>query len=370
MDVEYGDGDAQAGAGATVRLADVGATGFVEQLDAPRRVGQADFGEHRIDHTPAALEHAEHIAWGNDGPTGQRIHARQRPARLLLGRQYGIGRCFDLAGRRPLIARKDARRAADAGRFALAGEGFAHDVIFEREDAVVIACPAPQHCARRHDRPFGIFDDVEMARPARLARDAIVGGVDEADELGGLAVEQAIAALRVGRRRPAPALRIARQYMRALQRRHIVGMAIAFGWLAAHTGIAAMAIDAGQLDGWRGVHRAFVARRMATGAATIRIVAEGRPFVDAADRLLTWRDGCCAIGAGDGTFALCGVHCGHCDGERRKHRKQRDQQSSASRREQGAELVGYAVHGHYRSEGESGVGEDRIIGIVAGRIGA
>src|SRR3546814_4610603 len=62
VEVEDRDGDAQPGAGTAVRLLEVGAAGFFEPLDAAGGIGQADFGELRVDGAPAALRSEEHTS--------------------------------------------------------------------------------------------------------------------------------------------------------------------------------------------------------------------------------------------------------------------------------------------------------------------
>ncbi len=49
---------------------------------------------------------------------------------------------------------------------------------------------------RRHQAALGRLDDGEMAGAAGLARDAVIGRIDEADELRRLAVEQRVAVAR------------------------------------------------------------------------------------------------------------------------------------------------------------------------------
>src|SRR3546814_9155051 len=71
VEVEDRDGDAQPGAGTAVRLLEVGAAGFFEPLDAAGGIGQADFGELRVDGAPAALEDAEDVAGRHDVPARQ-----------------------------------------------------------------------------------------------------------------------------------------------------------------------------------------------------------------------------------------------------------------------------------------------------------
>src|SRR3546814_3785245 len=69
-----------------VRLLEVGAAGFFEPLDAAGGIGQADFGELRVDGAPAALEDAEDVAGRHDVPARQRIEPCKRAAlRLAVG---------------------------------------------------------------------------------------------------------------------------------------------------------------------------------------------------------------------------------------------------------------------------------------------
>jgi hypothetical protein len=85
VEVEHGDGDAQAGAGAAVRLLELRAAGFLEALDAAARVGQADLGEGAADRTAAALEHAEDVGGGQHVPGRQRIDDRSAPRAFCSG---------------------------------------------------------------------------------------------------------------------------------------------------------------------------------------------------------------------------------------------------------------------------------------------
>ena len=201
--LRIGIDDAKAGAGAAVRLAEVGPARLLEPLDRSGRVGQADLGELGVDVAPAALEHAEDVARRDDVPGRQRVELGEHAARALLG--------GDLA----------ADRRLDPRRLAVAGIGFAEQVVLERQDAVIVGGAAPQHRAGRHDRALGRLDDLDMAGAAGLARDAIVGRVDEADEFGRLAVEQGVAAPRIGADGQCQRLGIARQHMRLVARRDI-----------------------------------------------------------------------------------------------------------------------------------------------------
>ena len=179
VDVEHRDRHAQAGRGAAIRLLEIGAAGLFQPLDDPADVGQADFWELRIDRAPAVFEHAENVARRNRVPGRQRIQDRQRPARLL-----GVGHG---AEHRLAISAQPARGRFEHRRFARAVIAFAEDVVLERHDSVVVRSAAPQHRPGGHDRAFRRLDDFHVARPARLARNAIVRRVDEADEFGRLA---------------------------------------------------------------------------------------------------------------------------------------------------------------------------------------
>ena len=166
VDVERRDRDAQTRAGATVRLLEVGATRLFQPLYLASRAGQADFRELRVDGAPAALEHAEDVCGRDDVPCGQRVKLFEDAARLLF---FGQPAFLAIAGRCDDITNPCHRR-----RVAAAGVGFADDVILEGQDAVIVARPAPQHRAGRHDRSLGGFDRLNVARSAGLARDAVV----------------------------------------------------------------------------------------------------------------------------------------------------------------------------------------------------
>src|SRR3546814_14498760 len=86
-----------------------------------------------------------------------------------------------------------------------------------------------------------------MARAARLARDAIVARIDEADEFGRFLVEQGIAAFGV-RRAVVPRAGQGRLRVRGLHRRDIIRIFVAELGLAAHGWLrrtAALAYGAG-----------------------------------------------------------------------------------------------------------------------------
>src|SRR3546814_11638384 len=80
-----------------VRLLEVGAAGFFEPLDAAGGIGQADFGELRVDGAPAALEDAEDVAGRHDVPARQRIEPCKRAALRLAVGQYLVRRESGLA---------------------------------------------------------------------------------------------------------------------------------------------------------------------------------------------------------------------------------------------------------------------------------
>ncbi len=266
MDVEHGDRDAQARAGTAVRLFEVGAPRLLEPLDAARRVGQADFGELRVDVAPAALEDAEDIAGRQHAPARQRIHFRERAALFLFVGQYlveteaRLARFLIFLGGQPRRGRKDARGFAGA-RISLA-----EHIVFIRDDAIVVRRATPQHRAGRHHRAFGRLDHFEMARTARLARDAIVAGVYEADEFGRFLVEQGIAPLGI-RRTVVPRAGQRRLRVRELHHRLVRRMLVAKAGCPALAGVAAVAVGAAELHRGGCVHRRLVGARVARIAA-------------------------------------------------------------------------------------------------------
>ena len=73
----------EAGAGAAVRLADVGPSRLLQALRSTERIGQADLRELGADVAPAALEDAEDIAGREDVPGRQGMELGQDPARRL-----------------------------------------------------------------------------------------------------------------------------------------------------------------------------------------------------------------------------------------------------------------------------------------------
>ena len=123
-----GIANAQPGAGAAVRLFEIGPPGFLQPLDLPGRVGNGNFRKLRIDGAPAAFEYAEHIARRDHVPGRQRIHFGDDAARHLIFRQLAP---------RPRTGR------GDLGRFALARIGLAQQVVLERQDFRYCSSPRP-----------------------------------------------------------------------------------------------------------------------------------------------------------------------------------------------------------------------------------
>ena len=254
VDVDHRHRDAQARAGAAVRLADVGPARLLDALDRAGGVGQADLGELRADVAPAALEHAEDVARRNRVPARDRIELGQRAARLGLGREF---------------ARLHPRRSGrgQLRRLALRRIGLAEDVVLIRQDAVVVGGAAQEHRAGRHQRALGRLDDLHVAGAAGLPCHAIVRRVHEAHELGRFLVEERVADLGVGGARIMPALGIARQHVRRLAQLHIFGALRVEPGRRANLGLAAVAVGAAEHDGGRQVHRIGVGLGVAGQAA-------------------------------------------------------------------------------------------------------
>ena len=145
--------------------------------------GDADLGPELA----AALEDAQDVARLRDLEARQRIEERHDAllADLLLGRRRH--------GLQPL------RHAVHAVAFAearpLVGDG-----------AVVVEGGAPEHAAVRHHALADLSAPRAVAAGGAAADvgDAQVAGVDEADELGRLVVQQRVGAHRVGRRSARP----------------------------------------------------------------------------------------------------------------------------------------------------------------------
>ena len=83
--------------------------------------------------------------------------------------------------------------------FAITRIGFAQNIAFERQDAVIVTGTAPQHCAGGHDGAFRSFDHRQMARPARFTRDPVIRWVHEFHKFRRFAVQQRKGVLRIGR---------------------------------------------------------------------------------------------------------------------------------------------------------------------------
>jgi hypothetical protein len=213
---------------------------------------------------PAALEHAEVVGGRHRLPRRQRRELRQ-PSFL-----EGFGRVV-------------ARQSGDLGGLAVARVRLAEDVALERQDAVVVRGPSPEHRGRRHEASLDGIDDELMTRAARLARDAQVAGVYEADELGRLAVEQRVRALGRSRRRPVPRFGIARAG-RARGRAHhgTVRTPPPFRRLR-DVRIPAVTIRAPEHHGRRRMHRRPIGRRMTARHPTL--------FASACSRLCDSGDG-------------------------------------------------------------------------------
>ena len=109
VDVEHRDRDAEAGARAAVRLAEVGPARLLEPLDRAGRVGQADLGELGADVAAAALEHAEDVA----GRDRRARSAADRARRARRGRAA------------PAVMPPGPSGELDPGRLAVAGIGLA-----------------------------------------------------------------------------------------------------------------------------------------------------------------------------------------------------------------------------------------------------
>ena len=136
VNIEHRDRHAQTCSGPAIGLLEIRATRLFQTLDLSRRIGNANFGELRVDRAPTALKHAEHISGRQHMPSGQRIHRRNRAALFLR-----IGHCAR-------FSRRSGRE--DFCRLPVARIGLAQNVVLRRQDAVVVSRPAPQHRACRH----------------------------------------------------------------------------------------------------------------------------------------------------------------------------------------------------------------------------
>ena len=251
VDVQHWNGDAQPGARPPVALLQIGPPRLLQPLNAAGGIGQANLGKLRADAAPAALEHPEDVAGGNDVPARQRIERCQRAARLLpVAQRAGRG-----AGRQQ-------RRWLSIARI-----GLAEDIAFERGDAVIIGRAPPQHGACRHQRALTRLDLGEVAGPAGLARHPVIARVHKADIFRRFLVQQGVATLGVGGGGIIPAPGIARRHMRRLARGDIGRCRGRQRSVSHHPGIAAMAIGAAQPHGGRDMHGGGIGICVAADAA-------------------------------------------------------------------------------------------------------
>jgi hypothetical protein len=229
-------------------LPQIGPARLVELLQFAGRVRIADLGELRVDRPPAALEDAEHVAGRHGLPRRQRHQLwldAMPPARFRVRRL----------------------RVDDRGRLAVMRIGFADDRVLERQDAVVVGAGRPEHRGRRHQAALGRGDDRHMASAARLARDAVVARVEEADELGRFLVEQRVGARRLDAGGIVPRFREARLDMRGVEHAAVFGAVGRRAGRQERRGVAAMAIGAAEDDAGARMHGQRVGRRVAAHAA-------------------------------------------------------------------------------------------------------
>ncbi len=152
----------------------------------------------------------------------------------------------------PRVLGRDGRGIDQAQRRAVRPVGLAVAVIFEGHRAVVVERRAPEHRAVVHHAVPDMVHGFLVAQTASLLRNAQVAGIDEADEFGGLVVQQDGGIAGIGRTFPEDW--IARKHM-CLALREAGG------------GIAAVAIRAAQHDVRTRVHRVLVNALMAFQAA-------------------------------------------------------------------------------------------------------
>jgi hypothetical protein len=249
-DVDDRHRNARTRARTAIRLTEIGPPRLLDPLQLAVRVRQASLGEEIRDVAPAALEHAEDVAGLERLPIRQRIDLRH-DARDRRRVHEGIGNL----------------RAFQNDRFAVAAVGLAEDVLLEVENAVVVRRTAPEHDRRRMQAAHRGLDDVHVAGTARFPRNAIVGRIDEADELGAFAIEQRERTLRICARGVVPRFRETRQHVRGLECLLVVIAAALRAARHAHAAVAAVTIGAAQLDRGIQVHRACVGLRVARQAA-------------------------------------------------------------------------------------------------------
>ena len=170
---------------------------------------------------PAAFEDAEDVAWLRDWKLRERFEKGEHAVRSRFLRRRNVG-----------IEKFE--------RLAVHTVSLAEAIIFQRIRAIVVERRAPKHRAVVHHAQPNVVNGFLVARAAGDVRDAQIAGVDEADELGRLVVQNDV---RVGWVCGAlPKLRVARGDVGFAQRE-------------AGRGISAVAIGAAEDDVRAGVHR-------------------------------------------------------------------------------------------------------------------
>ena len=293
-DVEHRDGDADAGAGPAIGLADVGPARLLQSLQLAQRVGQADLGELGDDVAAAALEDPERVGRRHGLPGRERVERLQHAARLHL--------------------RVDLDHALDLGRLALARIGLAQEVVLVGQDAVVVGGAAPEHGAGGHQAALTGVDDVLMTGAACLARDPVVARVDEADIFGALLVQQRVAVRRVGAARIVPGFGQGRQHMGLLGELGVMRVGVPHA-RRHHAGIAAMAVGAAEHHAGIAVHAGGIGGGVAGKAPCA--LARGLLRRLSARR---WRGR--RVSDVARFLAALGGECAGCRGQERRHDRQ------------------------------------------------
>ena len=247
VNVEDRYGDSQSGTRSAVRLTYIGPARLFQALQLSDRVGQADLGKQVDDVAPAALEHPEDVPRRDDLPGGKRVKLTQDPAL-----------------RHPLI-RLD--RGDDSCRHAIACIGLAEDIVLERQDAVVIGRPAPEHRSGRHDAGLRRIDDGLVAGAAGLIDHPVVAGIDEADEFRAFLVEKRIGSRGIGAAGIMPGLGVTRLDMRPIQGGAVCEVSGRRSTRQGNRRLAAMTVGATQHHAGVGVHRRLVGTDVAGKAA-------------------------------------------------------------------------------------------------------
>ena len=171
-DVDERHRNASACAGTAVGLLDIGTPRLLEQLQLAGAVRYPDFGKLAADNATAALEHTEDVARRNCFPRRQRIQLRQHALAC-----------------KPII-RLD--RIHDGGGLAGPRIGLAEHAVLERQYAVVVRRAVPQHCAGRHQAALRGLNHRQVAGPAGLARDPVVGRIDKPHERRIFTIQQRV----------------------------------------------------------------------------------------------------------------------------------------------------------------------------------